>query len=324
MTRPLQQTKIGCSVRGAEHFELDAPGADVGVEVMRARIPPGFRILRLPKFGRGSSEESVLAAVRGLRELAETEPVLRAHVEVWSERAEDRDRVARVCAEEHFTPAATPRMYRETLWIDLDLEEEDLLASFHATARRHIRTPGRRGFPTIPVTDPRYAPRLKQLHLESFRRSGGEAPHVDWPQVLAAARTHPDRVAIRGIVEGNGSLPGLVSFAAAVRNDDVAEYLHAGCSRRPDLRIPLLYAPTWELMRWARSHGATSWDFGGITPGSADDDDPRGGISDFKRYFGGRVVEVGGEWVYEPAGVASGLARAVSRVKSRLLTRDAN
>jgi hypothetical protein len=318
MTRPLQQTKIGCSVRGAEHFELDTPGADAGVEVMRARILPGYRILRVPKFGRGTSEAVVRATVAGLRKLAETEPVVRAHVEVWSEREEDRARVDRACLAEGFT-RVTPRMYHHTLWIDLSPEEDEVLASFHATARRHIRKPGRRGYPTIPVTDPRYATRLRELHLESFRRSGGEAPRVDWAALVEAARTHEDRVAIRGIVEGNGRLPRLLSFAVAVRNDDVAEYLHAGCSRRPDLRLPLVYAPTWELMRWARSHGATAWDFGGITGGTSDDDDPRGGISDFKRYFGGRVVEVGGEWVFEPAGVASGLARAVSRVKSRLL-----
>jgi hypothetical protein len=319
MTRPLQQTKIGCSVRGAEHFELDAPGADAGIEVMRARILPGYRILRLPKFGRGTPEAVVRATVAGLRDLAETEPVLRAHVEVWSEREEDRARVDRACRDAGFIPVVTPRMYHHTLWIDLSPGEEEVLASFHPTARRHIRKPGRKGYPTVSVTDPGYASRLRELHLESFLRSGGEAPGVDWAALLEAARTHEDRVAIRGIVEGNGGLPHLLSFAVAVRNGDVAEYLHAGCSRRPDLRLPLLYAPTWELMRWARSHGATAWDFGGITPGTSEDDDPRGGISDFKRYFGGRVVEVGGEWVFEPAGVASGLARAVSRVKSRLL-----
>jgi hypothetical protein len=290
----------------------------IGVEVMRARFPPGSRILRLPRFGRGWSVREVTRAVRGLRELAERPEVVRAHVEIWSEREAERLVVARACEAEGFR-RVQPRMYPRTLWIDIGAAEDEILASFHPTARRHIRAPAKKGFRTVSLSDPRHASRLEELHQASFLRSGGEAPYSDWSATLAAARRHPDRVAIRGVVRSEGAEEELVSFAVAVRNDDVAEYLHAGLVRRDDLRVPLLYAPTWALMRWAREHGARSWDFGGITPGSADGDDPRGGISDFKRYFGGEVREVGDEWVYEPDGVAAGLARAANRVKTRIL-----
>jgi lipid II:glycine glycyltransferase (peptidoglycan interpeptide bridge formation enzyme) len=288
------------------------------VEVMRARFPPGSRILRLPRFGRGRSVLEVTRAVRGLRELAERPQVVRAHVEIWSEKESERIMVARACEAEGFR-RIQPRMYPRTLWIDIGVDEDEILGSFHATARRHIRAPAKKGFRTVPLTDPRHASRLEELHQASFLRSGGEAPFVDWSATLEAARRHPDRVAVRGVTRVEEPEKELLSFAVAVRNDDVAEYLHAGLVRRDDLRVPLLYAPTWALMRWAREHGARWWDFGGITSGSAGDDDPRGGISDFKRYFRGEVREVGDEWVYEPDGVAAGLARAANRVRTRIL-----
>ncbi|MEJ2539782.1 MAG: peptidoglycan bridge formation glycyltransferase FemA/FemB family protein [Gemmatimonadota bacterium] len=319
MSLPLQQTAIGCAWRGAQHLDLRLPEGTLGIEVMRARFPPGSRILRLPRFGRGYSTDEVTSAVRGLRELADRPGFVRAHIEVWSERESDRAQVARACEAEGYFRAEQPRMYPRTLWIDLEPEEDRILAGFRATARRHIRAPSKKGFVTIPVTSPRHAERLDELHRAAFDRSGGEAPFVDWKATLLATRLHPDRVTIRGITRGDGGDSELLSFALAVRNGEVAEYLHAGSVRRPGLRIPLLYAPTWEIMRWAKSHGALAWDFGGITPGTAEDDDPRGGISDFKRYFGGEVREVGEEWVYEPVGVAAGLARAAHRVKSVIL-----
>ena len=304
MSLPLQQTRIGCSLRGAEHQALRLSGTSVGVEVMRARFPPGSRILRLPRFGRGRTAPEVEEAIRGLRGLAESSPVVRA---------------AQACREQGFERVPTPRMYSRTLWIRIAADEEAILAGFHPTARRHIRAPNKKGYVVVALTEDRLAARLEELHQASFTHSGGEAPFVDWSATLAAARRHPDRVAIRAVIPAGRPAEEALSFAVAVRNDDVAEYLHAGSLRRPEARIPLLYAPTWALMRWARSHGARAWDFGGITDGTAHDDDPRGGISDFKRYFGGEVREVGEEWVYEPGGVAAGLARAANRVKTRIL-----
>ena len=184
MNLPLQQTRIGCSLRGASHLDLPVAAGCIGVEVMRARFPPGSRILRLPRFGRGWPVLEVTRAVRGLRELAERPEVVRAHIEIWSEREAERLVVARACEAEGFR-RIQPRMYPRTLWIDIGAEEDEILASFHPTARRHIRAPAKKGFQTVALSDPRHASRLEELHQASFLRSGGEAPFADWSATLA-------------------------------------------------------------------------------------------------------------------------------------------
>jgi lipid II:glycine glycyltransferase (peptidoglycan interpeptide bridge formation enzyme) len=73
-----------------------------------------------------------------------------------------------------------------------------------------------------------------------------------------------------------------------------------------------MYAVVWDLIRWAKENGARFFDFGGITVGSHGSNDPLGGISDFKRYFSERVVEVGAEWSFEPRPLQAYAARMVS------------
>ena len=68
--------------------------------------------------------------------------------------------------------------------------------------------------------------------------------------------------------------------------------------------MPLLYAPLWELIRWARAGGARWFDFGGITLTDPDASDPLQGISDFKRFFCRDVAKVGGEWRLDPPSLA--------------------
>jgi lipid II:glycine glycyltransferase (peptidoglycan interpeptide bridge formation enzyme) len=75
----------------------------------------------------------------------------------------------------------------------------------------------------------------------------------------------------------------------------------------------MAYPLAWDLIRWARGQGAVIFDFGGISAGTAESDDPLGGISDFKRRFTDRVERVGEEWVYEPHPARAQLARWTSR-----------
>jgi peptidoglycan pentaglycine glycine transferase (the first glycine) len=64
----------------------------------------------------------------------------------------------------------------------------------------------------------------------------------------------------------------------------------------------------WEAIRWAKSEGATSYDFWGI-PETDDEDEAMAGVYRFKSGWGGRVVRFVGnyEYVYRP--VAMQVAR---------------
>lgn len=57
----------------------------------------------------------------------------------------------------------------------------------------------------------------------------------------------------------------------------------------------------WEAMRWAKAQGATLYDLWGIAQ-TDDPDDPLAGITQFKRGWGGRVIDYLGafEYVYAP------------------------
>jgi lipid II:glycine glycyltransferase (peptidoglycan interpeptide bridge formation enzyme) len=95
------------------------------------------------------------------------------------------------------------------------------------------------------------------------------------------------------------------------------DYAAAASTRPEDIRIPLAFALTWDLIRWGKRVGATWFDFGGITGVTEGQNDPLKGISDFKRNFGNNVVSVGEEWVLEPR-LTSHLARAVSAAAALL------
>jgi lipid II:glycine glycyltransferase (peptidoglycan interpeptide bridge formation enzyme) len=77
----------------------------------------------------------------------------------------------------------------------------------------------------------------------------------------------------------------------------------------------MAYPLAWDLITWAHQAGASAFDFGGISPGTLGGDDPLGGISDFKRYFNGRVATVGAEWHAEPNAGAARLAGLIRRLR---------
>jgi hypothetical protein len=303
LREPFQRTELGCALLGTSHRALQVEGAQLGLQESRSRRPPWHRILRLVRFGRGRSPQELHAAVRALRELAEGGGVHRVHVEGWSEDPDTLEALGRACAEAGFARAPAPRSYRHTLWIDLGPEEEEILAGFHATGRRHIRAPAKKGFEVRTITDARHAGRLEELHRDAFARTGGRAPKIDWYAAVRASSQQPERIRVVGLFEGGNGEGPAVGFAMAFNHGEVAEYAFAGSAQLAGSSLPILYAPTWDLMRWARSLGARWWDFGGVpSPREGSQDDPRSGIADFKRYFGGEVMRVGGEWVYEPKG----------------------
>ena len=111
---------------------------------------------------------------------------------------------------------------------------------------------------------------------------------------------------------------GLLAFAWGCFHGDHAHYSTAASTRATDLRVPMAYSLAWELMQWARAQGAAAFDFGGISVGTHGDDDPLGGISDFKRYFQGATVRVGEEWILEPSPAAARLSRMLRRLGQAL------
>jgi len=295
------------------------PVAGFVVHVVPTRALPGHRIVRLERLRFAPDPGPAEAAVRFLVGLAHRDGrTLSLTVETFfaddAEKAHGRD----VLEGLGFLPATWARSYRRTVRIDLAPEPEQLLSSFHANARRHIRAVAKRPVELRLVDDPDVAPRLAEILSETFSRTSEPAPQEPWRALIAYAREHPELARLVSLVRTDRSGPeALVAFALGLNHGDHVQYSVAGSTRPPDLRMPLGYALAWDLMGWARTLGMPWFDFGGIAP-DATPDDMRRGIYAFKRNFGNEIVEVGQAWTYEASPARGGWVRAVSVVAEEL------
>jgi hypothetical protein len=212
-----------------------------------------------------------------------------------------------------FQPDPLPRSYRETLLLDLTRPESVIFSGLHPTARRHIRAVDKRPVSMGSIGDTFFAPRMEELLCESFARTGGIAPVVDWPRLIKFSTENPGLSKMVGLYQDGVQGPdGLLAFAWGCFHGDHVHYAAAGSTRKTDLRMPLGYGLMWELIRWGKATGAMYFDLGGITVGEKDSGDPRAGISRFKRFFASEMAEVGAEFMLEPRPRVASTARMVS------------
>jgi hypothetical protein len=285
------------------------------IDVGRSRAIPGHLILRAERFGSSLSPASLASAGVVLREIARQHArVLRLHVETFARDAATRDALEDALLNAGWTRVAATRRYRQTLAVDLAGDEPAIFASFHPTARRHVRAAEKHPVQVKPITEPALIPRMVELSRETMLRTGGAERKQNWSGHIALATEHPELARLVGLFRTDtASNDSLLAYAFACFNGDYAHYDTAASTRQTDLKIPLNYAIAWDLICWAKRNGATWFDFGGITDGHHGDvGDRLGGISDFKRYFSRNVIEVGGEWVFEPRRGRARIARAVS------------
>lgn len=289
--------------------------AAIALEVESARTLPGHRLMRARHLGSGCLGDPGRALLTALRELALAEPrVLQLNLE-WILRAEAaRHEAARALGALGFVQKPPLRGYRDTLVIPLTGSEQDLLASFSATTRRDLRGWASRPVEMRPLTDARYARRLNVISRESFARTGGHWHPRPWTERIALCAAAPDRARLVGLFRaGRDDDDALLAFAWGCVHGDYAQYDDAGSTRADDIKVSMMYPIMWDLIRWARSSGCAWFDMGGVTVHERASDDPRAGISEFKRRFSKEVVPVGMEWEYEPRPRRARLARALSK-----------
>lgn len=292
--------------------------AGVGISIARSRALPGHATLFVNRFGGAADEHAQRAALAGLLHVSRQMPrILWLNVRFFSRNTEELQRFRRWAMGMRMKPMREARGYTKTLCLDLERSEEEIWAGLHKKVRRDVRVIDKHPVELRPLVDPAAAPVLAALFNAAIRRTGGNVASRDWSRHLALARTRPDLLRIVGLYRHDGS--ELLAFASAYAHGDHAEYADAGSARPSDLRIPLSYALVWDLICWARETGASFFDFGGVTDGTARagtephaDSDRLGGISDFKRYFRGDALVVADEWVYEPHPLRSLVAHGVS------------
>lgn len=291
----------------------------LGFERAPTRALPGHLLLRAEHAGAALSGEAGPTLIEGAAQLARKEPrVLRVNIEVVLRAPEEHRLVAARMEAAGFRAVERLRQYRNTLVIDLQGSEEDILASFSATTRRDLRVWAERPVQMRPIEDARYGDRLNQLARETFGRTGGHFAPRPWSQRIALCRALPEASRLVGLFRAGRDEPdALLAYAWGCAHGDHAHYDDAGSTRVKDIKVSMMYPLMWDLVRWAKRQGCSWFDMGGAVPTDAKDD-PRLGISDFKRRFSKEMVAVGAEWSYEPHPTRARIARGVQRTIRRI------
>ena len=290
--------------------------AAFGVYAAASRALPGFRLLRVERFGEAVPRAAWAAAAEALVALARRQPrVLRLSVELFSRDDNTRATLGELLERNGMERAATTRNWGRTLALDLQPSEDQILASFSPTARRAIRAVAKLPVQVRLIDDRALASRMEALSCETFARTGGEYQALwDWAGVIELSDSMPDASRLVGLFRTDKEGPeALLGFAWGCWNGQSVSYL-AGASTRPtdQQRVGIVHPLFWDLIGWAKGTGGTWFDLGGVTAGTVGSGDPVGGISDFKRLFSKDAIDVADDWVFTPRRLPAGVAAILS------------
>ncbi len=179
--------------------------------------------------------------------------------------------------------------YRNTVLLDLDESEEDILAGMKQKTRYNIRLAGRKGVTVRQGTavdfDGLYKMYAKTAVRDGFAIRGQEYYLTVWKTFFEADMLTPL------IAEVSGEpVAGLMLFHFG----GVAWYLF-GMSRQVHREKMPNYQLQWEAIRTAKQKGCRMYDLWGA-PGVFDESDSLWGVYRFKRGLGGKVARHIGAW----------------------------
>ncbi len=181
----------------------------------------------------------------------------------------------------------------DTVVLDLDRPEEDLLAAMHPKTRYNIGLAARKGVMVRQAPLEEW-PRFHELYLQTAARNGFTPMGREHFTALVRARPGPSAATmVLLMAEQDGDL---LAGAMLSLCRGTATYLHgASSSLRRNLMAP--YAVQWAAIHLARSRGCTRYDLCGIPP-RPDPTHSLAGLYRYKTGFGGRIVHRTGCWDY--------------------------
>ena len=179
--------------------------------------------------------------------------------------------------------------FRNTVFVDLRVPEDELLARMKQKTRYNVRLAGRKGV-TVRMGGPDDFDMLYRMYAQTAVRDGFVIRHQDyyldlWNEFYGNGMLKP----LIAEVEGE-ALAGLMLFVFAGR----AWYVH-GMSSGGQREVMPAYLLQWEAMRAAKAAGCTSYDLWGA-PEVFDESDSMWGVYRFKRGLGGGVARHIGAW----------------------------
>jgi lipid II:glycine glycyltransferase (peptidoglycan interpeptide bridge formation enzyme) len=186
--------------------------------------------------------------------------------------------------------------FRNTVLVDLQENEEQILARMKSKTRYNIRLAGRKGI-QIRLGEVSDLPSLYRMYADTSRRAGftirGESYYLTlWRSFMedgTGRGQDPQAQPIVAEYEGK-----LVSGAVIFKFGERSWYLH-GMSLPEHSEKMAPHLIQWEAMRWAKNQGCVVYDMWGA-PDQFDESDSLWGVYRFKRGFGGEVSLTLGAW----------------------------
>ena len=172
-----------------------------------------------------------------------------------------------------------------TVVIDLDRDDQQLLAAMKSKTRYNIRLSLRKGVEVDDV-EPQRLSQWYALYRETARRDRIVLHSFDYYRRLFELAAEDREVDLRLLFAEHGTtlLAGIVVAMVGGR----ATYLY-GASSTEKRNLMASYAVQWRALQLARECNCGSYDLFGIPPAD-DPDHPMAGLYRFKSGFGGRVV----------------------------------
>lgn len=179
--------------------------------------------------------------------------------------------------------------FQNSVELNLEPSEEELLAAMKQKTRYNIRLAGRKGITIRHGTDSDFE-LIGEMYKETAVRDGFAirplAYYLDiWQSFYNAGMAHP----ILAEYEGKP-----IAAIILVRFGDTTLYMYGASTNEERNRMPT-YLLQWEAIRWAKAQGCTTYDFWGA-PDKFDESDRMWGVWRFKSGFNGEVVRHIGAW----------------------------
>jgi lipid II:glycine glycyltransferase (peptidoglycan interpeptide bridge formation enzyme) len=181
--------------------------------------------------------------------------------------------------------------FRNSVWLNLEPDEEDLLAQVKQKTRYNIRLAERKGV-TVREGSEADLGLLFRMYAETSMRDGFVIRQEDYYRKVWTTFIRSE-MACPLIAEVDGqAVAALILFWLG----DRAWYLYGMSTGEHREKMPN-YLLQWEAIKFARARGCQTYDMWGA-PDQFDEQDRMWGVFKFKEGFNGTVVRTLGAWDY--------------------------
>ncbi len=189
--------------------------------------------------------------------------------------------------------AHTTNFPETTLMLDLTMSEEKLLARMKPKGRYNIHLAEKHGVKIRETTDPKVAKIFYDLLQKTTARDNFTGHSANYYQkFLQLLRVRNLASCFLAEKDGKPIAAILATFFGDPQTDvgqSIATYYY-GASDHEYRALMAPYALQWAVIRAAKQRGFKRYDLLGITPEGSGKDHPLAGVTDFKKKFGGRVL----------------------------------